>query len=327
MQVGNLSLNTPPTLSFPALETQEDSAPLTLSLKQYVMDSEGDEVLFSLTSVPALGRVNLTQDCIFTYNPCLNCYGVEQLDILVQEVMFDPSHVPLSVMSRLNITIIGSNDNPVLFFYDGLGRDDETPQPWSVTVVNVTMETNQTTPTTVAKVGGYDVDGSANFLQPTVSATGSSDHVTWLRAFTVAQSLPIVWPEGSALFNFTGPLAFIGLNITYSALGGLASDQIMVSVRDSGGLFPVNPLTINVEIVPSWCVNGGVCAGSAGDPNCTDTTARRDNPAGYSCTCPLDYTGQYCEESLVTVTPSPPPGIMVATVCHRFHCTVWSLAS
>ena len=58
---------------------------------------------------------------------------------------------------------------------------------------------------------------SANFLQPTVSATGSSCHVTWLRAFTVAQSLPILWPEGSDLFNFTGPLAFIGLNITYSA--------------------------------------------------------------------------------------------------------------
>ena len=236
--------------------------------------------------------------------------------MVATEVQFDENHIPLSARSQLNITIANRNDNPALFFYDGLGRDDTIPL--TTTDITVTVETNRTGRTTVAKVGAYDIDGSSNFLQLSTSADGGSTagHVPWLRAFTVPQSLPITWPHGSIRSNFSGSLAFLGANITYQALGGRESDRISVTVRDTGGLFSANSLTINVQIVPSWCQNGGLCAGGPGDPNCTNVTARRENPAGYGCTCLPDYSGTYCEVSLIPVTPAPEPGLSVCqSVC------------
>lgn len=308
MQVGNLSLNTPPVVAFPTLSTQEEDPLTALSLQQYVTDMEGDTVQFRLQSVPRLGTVNLTATGLLSYSPCANCFGQEMLEVVVTEVMFDDNHIPLSVTSTLNITITDSGDNPVLFFYDGLGRDD-TDMLTNLTIA-VAVETNRTGPMTIAKVGAYDVDGSENFIE--LSPTGTEDSIgyePWLRAFTVAQSLPVSWPTDSNLFNFTGFLAFYGANITYQAAEGLSSDVVQVNARDTSPGREFAPrLTINIDIIPSWCQNGGLCGGSLEDPNCTNITTRREDPSQYRCTCLAGYSGTFCEVSLTPVVPTPEPG-------------------
>lgn len=77
-----------------------------------------------------------------------------------------------------------------------------------------------------------------------------------------------------------------------------------VYARDSQSFLSSPQLTVNIEVLPSYCQNGGECSHSATDTACSDVAARRSQPQAYTCKCLANFVGQYCE----TNTSAPVPG-------------------
>ena len=286
--IGNISANTPPELLLPTqpLSLTED---MTLAdFQLHYTDGEGDEVEFYIISPPTLGTTSLTLDGLLTYTPCSNCTGVDSFEVFIVEKPFGFNNVPLSASGVLVVEIENLNDNPFLFAIDHLSESGVEAE------LNVYIEANRTSAVSVAQVVAYDVDGYLDALTILTQdgAYGEAYSEVWLDAVSVLESLPLMsLPDDSYL----GYVAFKASNITYKPQQDyVGPDIVRVRARDSNfGLS--RTLTINIEVIPSWCLNGGVCNGSLADPNCSDIQARSNDPRSYACGCVEGYSGRYCE--------------------------------
>ena len=307
--IGNTSANTAPELLLPTV-------PLTvtegISLSDYQLeysDEEGDEVEFFITSPTSLGVASLTLDGILTYTPCTYCNGLDNFEILIVEKPFGFNNIPLTASGLVMVKIENVNNKPNLYALDPLsmtGTDIIIDSELTVYVEN-----NRTSPTSIAQIVAFDVDGYYDHL--TISTqdgdNGDADHEIWLDIVNVLESLPV-----AALPNdvtYLGYVAFIGANITYKLqqYDYVGADTVEVIVRDSYSAFSQTKLIINIEVIPSFCLNGGVCNGSLNDPNCTDIEARKNSPESYVCSCVVGYSGQYCEVDYMISEPVDTRGV------------------
>jgi hypothetical protein len=304
MKIGNFSFNTAPQLSLPSLiELDEDVTLFTYNIPY--TDSEGDGVHFYLMSVPRLGLAiidNVTG--ILTYHPCRNCSGIETLQIYIieRDLAFGTA---LHNTGILQLHINNRDDQSEIFLYETISFNETSiSNNRSVTVY---IESNRTGPVTVARVGAYDVDGYSDNLEffVTQGAMGTSGYVTWLDAVGIAESLPVDWSQ-LPINNFTGYVSFLGANITYipNSPDFVGTDVIRVYSQQSDNSFSTS-IGISVEVIPSWCLNGGTCGGSPSDPACTNITARRADPGSYTCSCPSGFAGVYCENDTSPSIPQP----------------------
>ena len=247
---------------------------------------------FFLASPPLLGTVTLTVDGSLSYIPCPACNGFDSFEIYIIERPFGINNAPLSSTGRIVVEIRNVNRNPSLFVYG-----EDFPESLGVSaqqVVQVYVGGNRTDPVSVVQIAGLDLDGYADDLSVATQngEFGTAGFEIWLDAVNVIESLPLTSPN---VPTFRGYAAFIGVNVTYqpNEIDFTGSDVIQIFVRDSFSTLS-EQLTVNVTVLPSWCVNGGVCAGSSTDPDCSDIESRRNTPESYSCSCPSGYGGQYC---------------------------------
>ena len=322
MKLGNFSLNTAPKLLLPlVLELEEDSTTFTYNIPY--IDNEGDEVFFYLQSVPKLGHavINSTTGDL-SYIPCQNCSGVEQLYVYIIEksMEFGPALYDSNVLQLL----IKNRDDPQdIFLYESISSDDNTiANNDSITVY---VEANRTESAVVARVGVYDVDGYHDNLKlyVTQGSNGSSGYIIWLDIVTTAESLPVNW-NLSTISNYTGYIAFVGSSIIYlpKDVDFVGTDHLRVFSQQTDNSFS-RPLDIFIEVIPSWCVNGGKCNGTITDPTCEDINARKASPESYSCACPQNYSGMYCEKNL-TAPVSSYSGMLIKVNC---FCHVYLINS
>lgn len=306
MRFGNLSLNTAPQLNLPTiLNLNEDVSSFTFTIPY--TDNEGDGVWFYLTSIPRIGSATVDRSTgLLTYTPCLNCTGIEDLQIYIieRELEFGTE---LSDTGLLRLQVNNADDPLDIFLYDT--TDPSNASIASTDSVTVYVSANSTVPVVIARVGTYDVDGFDDDLEVyvTTGTNGASSYETWLDAVAVPESLPVDWGQ-SPVGSFKGYISFLGVNVTYLASdpGFTGTDRVSVYSQQEDNTFS-RFLHINIEVIESWCVNGGVCNGSVTDPTCTDVSARRASPGNYTCACPSGYTGDYCETALAT-TPLVTPG-------------------
>lgn len=299
MQFGNFSLNTAPQLQLPSLiELNEDVSSFTYTLPY--TDSEGDSVLFYLRSVPRIGSAMIDSTTgVLTYIPCRNCTGIENLQIYIieRELEFGTE---LSDTGVLQLSVNNVDDQLDIFFYD---TNNDTLIGGSTTI-NVYVSANSTIPIVVARVGTYDVDGYYDDMEifVTQGTHGSSNYIPWIDIVSVPESLPVYW-DNSPVGNFTEYVSFLGVSVTYlpNDRNFIGTDRLTVYSQQEDNTLS-RYLTIEIEVIPSWCINGGTCNGSITDVTCSNIIARRNDPGSYTCTCPSGYTGDYCQ--IVTSTPS-----------------------
>ena len=298
--IGNTSANSPPQLQLPGepLSLTEDSSISNYQL--HYTDMEGDEVEFFLASPPRLGNVSLTLDGLFSYTPCSYCTGVDSFEILIVERPFGFNNVPLTASGVLVVEIENVNNEPRLYAYDP-ESENETDITTSA-VLDVVVESNRSSPVSIVQIVAFDFDG---YFDDVIISTqdgefGESSSEIWLDIVSVIESLPVsLLPEE----HFLGYVSFLAVNITFFPPPDfIGFDTVRIRARDTNGGLS-DSLTVNIEVVPSYCLNNGVCNGSASDPMCGDIEARRTNPEDYTCQCMEGYAGRFCE--LDTLTPDP----------------------
>ena len=309
VRIGNFSINTPPQLNLPTtpLQVREDSRNNTFQLEY--TDAEDDNVIFHLASLPKLGRATITSAGFLTYTPCPNCIGMDTLEIYVVEQLLGINNVPLTATGQLHIEIANRNDVPEIFFYDPTPEFENTFDIIANSTVYVYIEANRTEPAIAARITSFDYDGYHDDLSISVQSgqSGSADFKIWMDAVNTPESLPVNWLLGSAIGMYTDYITFVGANITYfpSDSSFVGTDRISVLVQDSNRIRS-EIVTVEIEVLPSWCLNNGVCGGSELDPNCTDIGARRAGFEGYNCSCLPGFGGPYCEFQLEIPEPPAP---------------------
>ena len=310
--IGNTSANTHPELQLPSepLFITEDTSISDYQL--YYTDMERDEVEFYVASPPQLGNASLTLDGLLSYTPCSHCTGLDSFEILIIEKPFGFNMEPLTAYATLLIEIENVNDRPYLYAYDTLS-ETETDVTES-TELNVVIESNRTGAVSVAQIVAFDVDGHFDDLSISVEdgESGTTNAEVWLDIVSVFESFPITSVPDQ---NFIGYLSFLAANITYQPLPDFTGpDTITVIARDTNAGFS-DSLTVRIEVVPSWCLNDGVCNGSEADPTCGDLAARRASPENYTCQCLEGFSGIFCELDMRTVEPVETRGVYVLYVC------------
>lgn len=302
MQFGNLSLNTGPQLNLPTiLSLNEDVSSFTFTIPY--TDNEGDSVWFYLTSIPRLGSAVVDRSTgLLTYRPCQNCTGIDnlQLYIIERELEFGTE---LSDTGLLQLQVNNIDDPLDIFLYES--TDPSNSSVSSTDSIAVYVSANSTVPVVIASVGSYDVDGFDDDLEVYVTqgSNGASSYETWLDAVAVPESLPVDWGD-SPVGDFKGYVSFLGVNVTYLPTHPTftGTDAVSVYSQQEDNTFS-RFLRISIEVIPSWCLNGGVCNGSVSDPTCSDIDARKSNPGSYACACQPGYDGEHCEIDLTTTPP------------------------
>ena len=179
----------------------------------------------------------------------------------------------------------------------------------SVYSISVVVESNRTEPVVIARVGSYDYDGYHDDLEvqleQSTTASGTASFRNWLDMVNTPESAPVDWPQDWDVASFNGFVVFNGFDVTYLPRSDVSTalDQVTVRVRDTTGVAS-QPVTVSVEVVESWCLNGGVCDDDGGlaDPSCSNVTVRRTGFEGYNCSCPDGFEGPYCEIALTSPT-------------------------
>ena len=303
---GNVSLNTPPTLDLDTVVIVNEDR--TLSYQIPYTDREEDQVLFYLTSVPRLGTATVNPSSgVLTYTPCENCFGNEYLDLYIKETNLKFGE-ELDAKGTLQLSIMNTDDPLSSFLFQSTSENDISV--WPNRTIDVYLEANRSKPITVARVGVYDYDGYEDDMEIYVTnpERGSAEYETWLDVVAVPESLPVDW-SGHELDDFTGYVTFVGADITYlpSDPGFTGVDTISVYSQQEDKI--TTPfLVINVEVIPSVCLNNGVCKGSPNDPNCSNITNRKANPGEYNCSCLTGYSGLYCQVSSIEPSVEIGPG-------------------
>ena len=291
-QIGSFSINTPPRLQLPIqpLQILEHTAVFSLDLSTLYTDAEGDMVTFHLISAPQLGMANLTANGLLTYLPCPNCTGLEEVQVYIIEEPFG-INVPMSDTGVLVLDIVNRNVAPEAFFF----ADVTTGSVYGTMNMTVFLDNNRTQFTSVAQIGGFDVDGFNDELSVMISGAtnGDTQAEVWLDVVAVSESLPVVWPANSTGTRFNGYMAFVGVNITYLPHSPTftGTEVLFISVRDSSALFS-HLLTLVINVFDSPCQNGGRCNDSALGLGCV-------------CECVPGFYGARCEASNATGIATP----------------------
>jgi len=286
-----------------ALDTplQVDEGEILQYQLEYI-DDESDIVDFYLTSLPQFGYVNITNDGLLTYIPCTDCIGNDTIGVYILERPFGVN-IRMEATGTVQVQINNINDPPEIFFYDDIDAKSIHDNNTFIAYI----EANRTEYVSVAQIGAWDLDGYEDDLSVRIDSPefGQAQAVIWLDIVTAAESLPVDWTQlpSSSGAVYKGYVAFIGVNITYlpNNPDELFTDQFDVFVRDSSRITSTE-FSVQVEVLPSFCQNNGVCNGSINDPDCTNISARRVNFDEYNCSCPAGFTGQYCEIQSETPT-------------------------
>ncbi len=311
ISIGNQSTNTAPELQLPTepLLVTEDGQDFNFQL--LFSDSEEDGVEFYLASIPRIGNASLSLSGLLTYTPCPNCIGIDTFEIYIVEVLADGVNtVPLTATGLLQVEVRNTNDFPQIFFYNSNSTSNyDIVQDGTI---NAYVEANRTSPALIAHIAGFDFDAYNDDLTIFIEAgdNGDAGYQISLDAVNTPESLPVNWSPDTPVADYADYITFVAAEINYlpNNMAFVGTDDIRIVLRDTNGAFS-GFLTVHVEVLPSLCQNGGVCGGSATDPDCTDINARRTDFNQYNCSCVSGYGGQYCEAELLIPEPGPQRGM------------------
>eukprot|EP00105_Crassostrea_gigas_P044580 XP_019928728.1 PREDICTED: uncharacterized protein LOC109620535 [Crassostrea gigas] len=302
--------------SAPVLDSQtqvnimEDSG--TLHYQLSAVDEEGDSVIFSLLNKTQRGEVSVSSDGFLVYTPCLDCYGDEEINILLKENQSNTDIPPASSQVTINVHIQPINDPPVVFLTRNglfLGNEDITED--TVILLEAINDFNfNANGLWKARIGAYDVEKSdilnivmsnpsnINFtlieesrqVPQLLKDCNSYDRIlpTMMPCSdNFTQNLPHPAPELSWLtyiIEFTQPKNVFG-NFTVSLYFEDSSNQTSL------------PINIKFGIMEMPCHNNGKCKATGIYP-CEDTHRTHSFNAYYRCVCRGGYQGKYCTEDV-----------------------------
>lgn len=315
---GNVSANTPPKLVIESPVMLTEDTPFTYQI--LYEDAEDDDVLFYITSVPKLGVATVDADTgVLTYTPCNNCIGYDTLEIYIQETNLKFGR-ELDATGLLQLHISNVDDPLISFLFENTSSNSI----WSSDNIKVYVEANRTEPVTIAKVGAYDLDGYKDDMEVYVTgaSAGSGGYTTWLDVVAVPESLPVNWIQDS-IASFNGYIAFLGVDITYVSGDPEYTGDDLINIYAQQEDTVTSSLRIDIEVIPSVCLNNGVCNGSSTDPDCTDINNRINNPADYTCKCPDGYSGLYCQnkDTIEEISESRKRAIYIILYLYHSLCS------
>lgn len=302
--------------SAPVLDSQtqvnimEDSG--TLHYQLSAVDEEGDHIVFSLLNQTERGKVSLTSDGFLVYTPCLDCFGDEEINILLKENQTSTDIPPASSHVTINIHIQPINDPPVVFLtLNGSSLLNKDPTEDVIVLLEAINDFNSNDSRLWrARIGAFDVEQSdtlklvlSNTIDFNISVMEESRQVPQLFkdcnssdgmrptmmpcSDNFTQNLPHPAPEMSWLtyiIEFTQPKNVFG-NFTVGLYFEDSSNQTSL------------PINIKFGIMEMPCHNNGTCQATGIYP-CEDTHRTHSFDAYYRCVCRGGYQGKYCTEDV-----------------------------
>ncbi|XP_070573770.1 uncharacterized protein [Ptychodera flava] len=341
--IGPFSNSPPVFTSASSLWMWEDGGTLRYQLTAF--DDDDDVITFHLdpSSRHSAEIVKVSDDGEFTYRPCLDCYGVDNITVVARENR-DDGFKELSTVSTIQIHIRGVNDNPEMLFAVN-----------HKSVLN--SELNAPTTTTVeqrhanddfylgleAVVGAFDPDTSdvltLTFEPPKhgeLKIGSQHTQVTFIdgncsgpmnitdeHLSAKTPDVPIVvFPCGLLIPHQRDRLAWVFSALMYTPFVDFTGkDSFKINAIDQDGAYS-QVAVIDVFVLVNPCVNGGICTGPEHDPDCS-STERSSGFDGYSCICPQGFTGAVCESRVSMCLPNPCPYNFTCVDmgdAHSCHC-------
>ncbi|XP_078621329.1 uncharacterized protein LOC144887805 [Branchiostoma floridae x Branchiostoma japonicum] len=316
-------INTPPVITSPStMWMYEDSGTLRAQLQ--AQDAEGDELIFFLdsgTEEDIMGDISLSPDGLLEYKPCKHCFGLVEIDYVVQEKPTGQT-APLEVRETLSIDVRPQNDNPVLVFLkDGVNVvSDQGPNTYSPVELPVKRGDKRS-----IVLWLYDIDAgdelAFNITQPqygNLQIGPVCNKVTFLLTpCSTGDINDLDITDGNCTvckpsnLNITGSKEIDDLSwgltrLTYVSTNKsfYGQDSFAIHGIDSnGGASKILPIDV---FVLQKCKNNGTCIGPADDPDCDDLQLAFGFE-GYACDCTEGFIGELCQNEIVPCSPPVAP--------------------
>uniref|UniRef100_K1PPK2 Protocadherin Fat 4 n=1 Tax=Magallana gigas TaxID=29159 RepID=K1PPK2_MAGGI len=280
--------------------------------KDYRSDASIDFV--SYIQNPATSR-DMAERLLYkslVYTPCLDCFGDEEINILLKENQSNTDIPPASSHVTINVHIQPINDPPVVFLtLNGSSLLNKDPTEDVIVLLEAINDFNSNDSRLWrARIGAFDVEQSdtlklvlSNTIDFNLSVMEESRQVPQLFkdcnssdgmrptmmpcSDNFTQNLPHPAPELSWLtyiIEFTQPKNVFG-NFTVGLYFEDSSNQTSL------------PINIKFGVMEMPCHNNGTCQATGIYP-CEDTHRTHSFDAYYRCVCRGGYQGKYCTEDV-----------------------------
>ncbi|XP_035668226.1 uncharacterized protein LOC118410560 [Branchiostoma floridae] len=325
-------LNSPPVLTSDTYINVREDEERAIMIEYY--DNEDDRLAFFITGPPHLGQAQLRNEedfLIVLYDPRLDCYGTDTINILAVEMLpnnMNPHHVNVELV----VEVQPSNDDPVLFVLVENNPAVIVPTKRLDLTVEVNRVSNVKYIDLQVVIGAYDVEpedtvtlyfsaggnGTISTSQQErrvdFSYDGCSTNNTW---FSVVREHD---KSNSTRALHLGPcdiqaphplqdMAWVFTTLTYRPHTNFTGrDVIKINARDQhGGISRV--VTLDLYVLENLCEHGGECVGDVTDTGCTSKD-RAKGFDGYWCNCTSapGWTGRLCQTDYDECLSTPCPG-------------------
>ena len=307
LEVNSAYVNTVPILITRELFTLQNQ-PVIEQILEYT-DSEGDTVLFIMTSDTLYGSANITKDGRLSFIPPEYFYGEVQIDLK----LIENTTGPLEVLTSVVINIIDTNDEPVAAFVDfnDTLHDIRTPS-----ITTLTFESNITTLHYIGRYIVLDRDEIDNITL--VTSLLPSEFEPYLRIENADND---VNTTGTSVdLGNSGHIVQYNVSLeTPKEFHGSLKVGLLAHDKDK---YYTAPITFNIFILVNPCVHGSCHDISNGSLACSDSQ-RSISFKGFICTCDAGYEGDWCHvESNECLIARCPPLYDCTDHINRFTCSI-----
>ncbi|XP_052806219.1 uncharacterized protein LOC128235437 [Mya arenaria] len=302
--------NSPPYLISPFnISLLEDSEVVTFKL--YARDDELDDIAFTQFNTQLqIGNMKLNNSGWLEIELCANCYGHHTLQIELKDTPSFVEVTPAKSIETINVYVVELNDPPTALLYSMEGQYLLKSDP---TEPIIFIEEQQIKPTVfdLAIYTAYDVDINES-IQLEISESLSTSS-----GFSVQDSdLPscidnVNCYQADVRMKGSGLIQAI-YNVTYAintdTLQDIGIKRLKLAARDSSGSYS-DVISIELWIMAMKCMNGGKCLSKYSDQyDCNDEVRTEGFDEYFTCNCPNEWTGQYCEEDVNECANQPCSG-------------------
>ncbi|CAG2231211.1 unnamed protein product [Mytilus edulis] len=283
--------NTPPRITTAELFMSEDMDDLQDKNGQRVIqyvDSESDDVEFTVLQQPIHGQANITTDGTIYYLPDSNYNGVDFIIVKVVETGLLPPFHPLSATRNITINIAPINDAPVLLPFESALKFEEIEIPGKgLKSVQILLDGNVTKKYDLGHVTFLDVD----FVDPSINEINYTMRI-----------------NNTLLSNFTfEPVQFHGilkkkLKLSLSVDKTFYGRTVFTARGYDQARYTTKNLEVKVYILIAPCVHGNCLNKTSTE---CDDVERASSFEKYSCKCDRGYTDEWCQTDINECDPNP----------------------
>ncbi|XP_052803271.1 uncharacterized protein LOC128233573 isoform X2 [Mya arenaria] len=302
--------NSPPYLMSPFnISLLEDSDLATFQL--YARDDELDDIAFTQFNTQLqLGNMKLNKSGWLEIKLCANCYGHHSLKIELTDTHSLGEITPEKSIGTINVHVVELNDPPTALLYSMEGQYLLKSDPTEPVIF---IQEQQIKPAVfdLAIFIAYDVDINES-IQLEMSESLSTSSGFSVQDSDLQSCIDNINCNLNDVRMGSSGLSQAIYNVTYAinndTLQEIGIKRLKFAARDAVGTYS-DVISIELWIMAMKCMNGDQCLGKYSDQYaCNDKVRTEGFDEYFTCDCPNEWTGQYCEEDVDECANQPCSG-------------------